>query len=146
MTKQELLDEIKNKISMALKDPILQQGFEIICKNLKELEKDKQYFSDSLDAQVEAALKLQKENTELKQELENKKLAVRNRNAERRKGWHNLRKKPQDLPTEDGQYLIYEIQYGDPWYDVAYFVTGANVFGTGHEKIIAWRELPKYEG
>lgn len=27
-------DEVKNKISMALKDPILQQGFEIICKAL----------------------------------------------------------------------------------------------------------------
>lgn len=30
--KEELKDEMKNKISMALKDPILQQGFEIICK------------------------------------------------------------------------------------------------------------------
>lgn len=61
-------------------------------------------------------------------------------------GWHNIKDNPQDLPTEDGQYLVYEIQYGDPWYDVAYFVTCANVFGTGHEKVIAWRELPKYEG
>lgn len=33
-------DEMKNRISMALKDPILQQGFEIICKNLDELEKE----------------------------------------------------------------------------------------------------------
>ena len=33
-------DEIKNRISMALKDPVLQQGFEIICKNLAELEKE----------------------------------------------------------------------------------------------------------
>lgn len=33
-------DEMKNKISFALKDPILQQGFEIICKNLAELEKE----------------------------------------------------------------------------------------------------------
>ena len=24
-------DEMKNRISMALKDPVLQQGFEIIC-------------------------------------------------------------------------------------------------------------------
>lgn len=37
MTKEEL----KDKTSMALKDPILQQGFEIICKNLAELEKEK---------------------------------------------------------------------------------------------------------
>lgn len=40
MTKKEKKDEMKNRISMALKDPILQQGFEIICKNLAELEKD----------------------------------------------------------------------------------------------------------
>lgn len=31
-------DEIKDKISMALKDSVLQQGFEIICKNLADLE------------------------------------------------------------------------------------------------------------
>lgn len=30
-------DEIKNRISMALKDPVLQQGFEIICKENAEL-------------------------------------------------------------------------------------------------------------
>ena len=33
-------DEMKDKISMALKDPVLQQGFEIICINLAELEKE----------------------------------------------------------------------------------------------------------
>jgi hypothetical protein len=33
-------DEMKNRISMALKDPTLQQCFEIICKNLEELEKE----------------------------------------------------------------------------------------------------------
>lgn len=32
-------DEIKNRISMELRDPILQQGFEIICKENSELEK-----------------------------------------------------------------------------------------------------------
>lgn len=30
-------DEIKNRISMALKDPVLQQGFEILCKENAEL-------------------------------------------------------------------------------------------------------------
>ena len=40
MTKDELIDEMKDKISMTLKDPVLQQGFEIICKNLAELEKE----------------------------------------------------------------------------------------------------------
>ena len=36
MTKEEM----KNRISIALKDPVLQQGFEIVCKNLAELEKE----------------------------------------------------------------------------------------------------------
>lgn len=40
MTKDEMKDEMKCRISMALKDSVLQQGFEIICKNLTELEKE----------------------------------------------------------------------------------------------------------
>lgn len=43
-------DEMKNKISMALKDPILQQGFEIICKNLSELEKENKELKEKLTA------------------------------------------------------------------------------------------------
>lgn len=31
-------DEMKDKISFTLKDPILQQGFEVICKDIAELE------------------------------------------------------------------------------------------------------------
>lgn len=38
-------------------------------KRIAELEKDKQYFSDSLDKQIEATLKLQQENSELKEKL-----------------------------------------------------------------------------
>lgn len=38
--KEEKKDEMKNRISMALKDPILQQGFEIICKENAELKKE----------------------------------------------------------------------------------------------------------
>ena len=34
-------DEIKNRISMALRDPVLQQGFEIICRENNELENTK---------------------------------------------------------------------------------------------------------
>lgn len=33
-------DEIKNRISMALRDPVLQQGFEIICRENNELEQE----------------------------------------------------------------------------------------------------------
>jgi hypothetical protein len=35
-------------------------------KRIEELEKDKQYFSDSLDKQIEATLKLDKQNAELR--------------------------------------------------------------------------------
>lgn len=41
--KEEKKDEMKNKISMALKDPILQIGFEIICEENTELEKQTNY-------------------------------------------------------------------------------------------------------
>ena len=36
--KQKQKDEIKDKISIVLKDPILQQGFEVICKENAELD------------------------------------------------------------------------------------------------------------
>ena len=35
------IDDMKNKISMELKNPITQQGFEIICKHLTEKENEK---------------------------------------------------------------------------------------------------------
>ena len=53
MTKDEKKDEMKNRISMALKDPILQQGFEIICKNLVELEKENEQLRADYDKQKE---------------------------------------------------------------------------------------------
>ena len=65
--KEKAKDELKNKINIALKDPILQQGFENICKEnteLKEALKGKRCncmtylnFKD-----------LEKENAELKRE------------------------------------------------------------------------------
>lgn len=38
--KAEKMNELMNKISFALKDATLQQGFEIICKRIAELEKE----------------------------------------------------------------------------------------------------------
>ena len=43
-----LKDEMKNRISLALKDPILQQGFEIICKENAELKKKISFLEDNL--------------------------------------------------------------------------------------------------
>ena len=47
-------DEMKNRISMALKDPILQQGFEIICKENAEL---KEQIALMQDAEAEQFIK-----------------------------------------------------------------------------------------
>ena len=47
-------DEMKDKISMALKDPVLQQGFEIICKNLAELEKENVELREKLEIEQNA--------------------------------------------------------------------------------------------
>ncbi len=75
MSEEEKKDELKNKISMALKDPILQQGFEIICKNLAELEKELKLWTDTKDAretiyfqQKQKIADLEEENAELKEE------------------------------------------------------------------------------
>lgn len=46
--KQKHKDEMKDKISFALKDPILQQGFKIICKENAELKEKVSYLEDNL--------------------------------------------------------------------------------------------------
>ena len=62
-------DEIKNRISMALKSPVLQQGFEIICRENDELEKE----NTRLESQVE---QLQKINSEQKEMLKKVRIAL----------------------------------------------------------------------
>jgi hypothetical protein len=83
-------DEMKNRISMALKDPILQQGFEIICKNLLEFERkisvllsckncpenkggllcQKEYEDKCLTQKIQYIKELKEENNVLAQNLE----------------------------------------------------------------------------
>lgn len=84
MTKDELKDELKNRISMALKDPILQQGFEIICKENTELKTVKIPWLErkiasirgahsvdcrKLNARTEQVERLKKENAELREKV-----------------------------------------------------------------------------
>ena len=74
-------EELKDRISMALKDPILQQGFECICKENSELKQEKipqlerriasirgahSVDCKKLNARTEQVERLKKENTELK--------------------------------------------------------------------------------
>lgn len=69
-------DEMKNRISMALTDPILQQGFEIICKDLAELQAyNKKLLQSDIDKHNKIVLlsqkvnDLQKKNAELTKDL-----------------------------------------------------------------------------
>lgn len=118
--KEELKDEMKNRISMALKDPILQQGFEIICKNLAELEKENKTVSRKANKAIADKLlitakynevlndlnqendKVQKENAELKDKLE-KETAHRIRNFNKAIEWkekhRTLKKENAELKT-----------------------------------------------
>ena len=59
--KQKQKDEIKDKISIALKDPILQQGFEVICKENVELEKQNAELKDKLSKQLNKAKEIIKD-------------------------------------------------------------------------------------
>ena len=48
MTKDEARLSVMGAISMALKDPILQQGFEIICKENAELKSRLKWYSEQI--------------------------------------------------------------------------------------------------
>jgi hypothetical protein len=62
--KDELKNEIKNRISLALKDHILQQGFEIICNENADL---KAYNEKLLNSDIEKHNKI----VELEAEIDN---------------------------------------------------------------------------
>lgn len=47
--KTEKLNDLKNRISFALKDATLQQGFEIICKRIALLEKENEELKEKLN-------------------------------------------------------------------------------------------------
>lgn len=51
-------DEIKSRISMALKDPVLQQGFEIICKENAELKLDLKALEEADNTNIAHCMKV----------------------------------------------------------------------------------------
>lgn len=84
MNKDKARLSVTGAISMALKDPTLQQGFEIICKNLAELEKE----NAELEAKYESvsiishnrgqiALSAMRENREYDTKLTNAKEIIK---------------------------------------------------------------------
>lgn len=77
LVKTEKLNDLKNRISFALKDGTLQQGFEIICKRIAELEKENADLKAeiglneaTIQEQLEDRVKVIKENEELKKPID----------------------------------------------------------------------------
>lgn len=74
MTKEEARFSVMGAISMALKDPTLQQGFEIICKNLSELEETNAKLQAKIDDWQSEYIELENfknnEIAELKEQIE----------------------------------------------------------------------------
>lgn len=72
MTESEKLNDLMNRISFALKDDTLAQGFEIICKRISELEKEIDCYK-SLESHYEEieedAKAIAEENESLKKSL-----------------------------------------------------------------------------
>lgn len=66
---KEKIDEIKNKIRMELQNLITQQGFEIICKHILELQADKGILTDELNTCQELLGKEKAKNVEQNLEL-----------------------------------------------------------------------------
>lgn len=61
-------DELKNRISMSLKDPILHQGFEVICKENAEL-KIRLNAINLLIPELERSLKLRRQQLDRAKEI-----------------------------------------------------------------------------
>lgn len=75
--KEEKLNDLKNRISFVLKDATLQQGFEIICKRIAELEKENADLKAeiglneaTIQESLEDRVKVIKENEDLKKEID----------------------------------------------------------------------------
>lgn len=74
-------DEIKNRISMALKDPVLQQGFEILCKENTELENENAELREQCSTLADCNIchsSCKTENIELKKQLTKAKEVIKN--------------------------------------------------------------------
>ena len=163
MTKEEL----KNRISMALKDPILQQGFEIICKENTELDCQKnrnkacyscanateRCFRNEIGCPCQNYKSYKDENAELRKVAE---FGYNKANE-----WHYV--KNGDLPTKEleGKQLLVRVRNYTENFILAYYMLDLYYSKNGKRfysdtdcdcpinigNVIAWKEivLPKEE-
>ena len=141
-------DEMKNRISMALKDPVLQQGFEIICKENAELVwklktaneqkalqlyKAKEILRKFIDAKsIEETCVVESEAEQLLNEYEECFVDFKEK-------WHDLRKDPSDIPNDARNVWT---NVGSSYYD-SRDNCWRDEFGRT-QGVIAWCE-PKFE-
>ena len=121
--KTEKLNDLKNRISFALKDATLQQGFEIICKRIAELEKENADLKKSIEELVEKKTslekrifeleneiaELEKENADLKAEIGLNEVTIQEQLKERVK----VIKENEDLKKQISCYKAFESHYDE---------------------------------
>lgn len=97
-------DEMKNRISMALKDPILQQGFEIICKDLAISEHDREHNDYELTEVYKKVEQLEQEKCELLGIIQGKDKAIadlKKENAELKERFERAKEIIKDFVDRD---------------------------------------------
>lgn len=121
--KTEKLNDLKNRISFAFKDATLQQGFEIICKRIAELEKENADLKKSIEELVEKKTslekrifeleneiaELEKENADLKAEIGLNEVTIQEQLKERVK----VIKENEDLKKQISCYKAFESHYDE---------------------------------
>ena len=114
--KTEKLNDLKNRISFALKDATLQQGFEIICKRIAELEKENADLKKSIEELVykktaleKRIFELEKENADLKAEIGLNEATIQEQLKERVK----VIKENEELKKQISCYKAFESHYDE---------------------------------
>lgn len=110
----EKLNDLKNRISFALKDATLAQGFEFICKRIAELEKGNEELVDKKTDLEKRIFELEKENADLKAEIGLNEVTIQEQLKERVK----VIKENEDLKKQISCYKAYESHYDEIEEDV----------------------------
>ncbi len=84
MTKDEARSSVMGAISMALKDPTLQQGFEVICKNLSELKEENKTVTRKANEAIADKLLITAKYNEVLNDLNQENDKLQKENAELR--------------------------------------------------------------
>lgn len=110
LVKTEKLNDLKNRISFALKDATLQQGFEIICKRIAELEKENKKLQDFLSVGSSLNKGLNSTNKALEEERDKFRNMVFEKDAQLIKAKEIIKEMLSILPKEniEGVYEITE--------------------------------------